>query len=395
MSNQIFIGDNLEVMSSHSFKKYHNKIKMIYIDPPYNTKSNKSYLDNYCSINWSDFIKDRLSLTKDLLKEDGVIFISIDDNELVNLKIICEEIFGKSNFIGIFITQQSQRSNAKHINTVHEYILCFAKNKSRVPPFKISRLLLTKDKSIINSLYTEIRPIINKQGIDIASKEISKIINKLCKENNISWLKNYNRIDVNGKIFFPMDLSTPNNPREINIPEINLKLDALKNRGWATDQKFIDLYKNNRLFFRNGRPYEKKYIEESYDNAPSVLNFFSRQGTNDLKKLGLSGLFDTPKPVDLVKFLILIATGENDYILDFFAGSGTTAQAVYEVNAENNRSNNYILIQKNEKINASNSVYKACKTYNINPDISDILIYRLNHYLSVNNKQKDYVISQH
>ena len=81
-----------------------------------------------------------------------------------------------------------------------------------------------------------------------------------------------------------MDLSNPSKPRAVNIPEINLTLNPLKSRGWASDKKFIDLYKNNRLFFRNGRPYEKKYLEESEDNAPSILNFFSRQGTNDVKK---------------------------------------------------------------------------------------------------------------
>ena len=127
MKNEIYIGDNLKVMNDISFKKYYEKIKMIYIDPPYNTQGQKSYNDKSSSQNWATFMEERLKASKKLLKTDGVIFISIDDNEYANLKNVCENVFGKENFVGTFITQQAQRSNAKHINTVHEYILCFAK----------------------------------------------------------------------------------------------------------------------------------------------------------------------------------------------------------------------------------------------------------------------------
>ncbi len=380
-------------MQSDNLKIYHNNIKMIYIDPPYNTQRDKSYFDKYNAQQWKSFIKERLVSSKKFLTEDGVVFISIDDNEQANLKIICEEVFGKDNFIGMFITKQSQRSNSKHINTVHEYILCFSKNKKNVKPFKISRLSITKDKSIILKLSKKVDEIIKIQGYEVAIKEINSIISQICKKNNISWLKNYNHIDKNGNIFFPMDLSTPNKPRDVSIPEINLKLNALNKRGWVSDKKFINLYNNDRLFFRDGRPYEKKYLVESFDNVPSILNFFSRQGTNNLKKLGLDEIFDTPKPVELIKFLILISTNVNDNILDFFAGSGTTAQAVYEVNSENNRNNKYLLIQKKEDISSNSNLYKTCKKHNIQPDISEILKYRINRYLELNNKEQDYILT--
>ena len=107
----------------------------------------------------------------------------------------------------------------------------------------------------------------------------------------------------------------------------------------------------------------------------------------------MTGIFDTPKPVELIKFLILIATDTNDYVLDFFAGSGTTAQAVYEVNKEKNRNNKYILIQKNEEVNENSSVQEACKKYNINPDVGDILIFTLNHYIKNKNIQDGYILT--
>ena len=129
MLNEIYIGDNLAIMKSKRFKKHKEKFKMIYIDPPYNTQVRKSYNDKLNSDTWIKFMKDRLKVAKTYLKQDGVIFISIDDNEYANLKILCDAIFGSDNFMGTFITKQAQRSNAKHINTIHEYILCFEKEK--------------------------------------------------------------------------------------------------------------------------------------------------------------------------------------------------------------------------------------------------------------------------
>ncbi|EQK94362.1 hypothetical protein N198_08100 [Helicobacter pylori UM037] len=109
---------------------------------------------------------------------------------------------------------------------------------------------------------------------------------------------------------------------------------TLKSRGWSSDEKLKELYYQNRLIFKNNRPYEKYYLKESQDNCLSVLDFYSRQGTKDLEKLGLKGLFKTPKPVGLIKYLLLCSTPKDSIILDFFAGSGTTVQAVMEVNRD-------------------------------------------------------------
>lgn len=137
--NEIYIGDNLAIMRSAEFKKFKSLVDFIYIDPPYNTKNSTfAYSDN--NSKWSLDIRLRLIEAKELLKETGVIFISIDDNEFASLVQICDEVFGKENKAGIFITKQSQRSNAKHINVVHEYVVAYAKSKTNLPRFYINRI---------------------------------------------------------------------------------------------------------------------------------------------------------------------------------------------------------------------------------------------------------------
>lgn len=390
MKNEIYIGDNLKVMNDTSFKKYEQKIKMIYIDPPYNTQGKKSYNDKIASIDWSYFMQSRLETAKKFLKDDGVIFISIDDNEFANLKIICDDVFGKDNFVGTFITQQAQRSNAKHINTVHEYILCYAKQKNKLHKFVINRMEIPEDRKMIEKLNCEVKKIIDAEGIEKANKALKNIIKEYCYNYNITWLKNYSNVDENGNIYFSVDLSTPGKPRRVDIESIGLKLEPLPTRGWSSDKKFIQLYNENRLCFKDNRPYAKHYLYEAEDNVPSILKFFSRQGTNDLKKLGLNNLFDTPKPVELLKFLIRIATNKNDLVLDFFAGSGSLAQAVYEVNEEDNKNINYILIQIPEAVNKKSEVYKTCQKFNIKPRVDEILKFRINYYLNKKNKKPDF-----
>lgn len=391
MANEIYIGDNLKVMQDASFlKKHQETIKMIYIDPPYNTHDLKCFNDRVSSEEWADFMQLRLMASKKLLKNDGIIFISIDDNEYANLKLICDNVFGKENFVGTFITLQSQRSNSRLINTVHEYILCYSKNKSKLHRFVIKRTQIPEDKKIIEKLTNEVNNIISEKGIEAANKELKKIVIDYCDRYNITWLKNYSNVDENGRIYFAVDLSTPGKPRSVNIESIGLRLDPLPTRGWSSDEKFIQLHNQNRLCFRNNRPYAKHYLSESENNAPSLIRFFSRQGTEDLKRLGLTNLFDTPKPVEMLKFLIRISIKNDDKVLDFFAGSGSLGQAVYEVNKEDNKNIEYVLVQAPEKINPKNKVFDACKKFGITPTVDNILKFRLEKYLALNNRSIDF-----
>lgn len=388
-NNYVFVGDNLSVMNSQVFRENAGLVDTIYIDPPYNTKRKFSYNDKQDRDKWLDFIKQRLVKAKELLKETGVIFISIDDNEYSYLKNLCDDIFQEKNCLGTFITMQSQRSNAKHINVVHEYVLAYAKDKKKAHEFRIKRMHIPSDRKMIESIVNSVKNDFIKNGNAHAQTVLNDLINKYCKDKNITWLKNYCSIDEVGNVYFGKDLSTPGNPRTVYIPEINLRLDALPSRGWSSDSKFKKLYEEGRLVYKNGRPYEKHYLTESEDNAQSVLDYYSRQGTHDLEKLGLKDLFDTPKPVELIKYLIRISTPKNGTVLDFFAGSGTTGQAVYEVNREDNSSRHYILIQLDEKIAKTTKAYEVCIKNGIEPLISETLIYRINTFLQNNNMLDD------
>lgn len=390
MQNKIFVGDNYDIFNSPIIDEFINKVGLVYIDPPYNNGNNYSYYNSRSQEDWKNYIEKRIKSSYKFMRADGVIFVSIDDSELTSLKDILNSVFGKENFVGTFITKQSQRSNAKHINTVHEYVLCYAKNKKKLPEFKINRVDIPEDRDMIKKLSLEVNKEFKKNGLISANKLLQKMITKYCISNNITWLRNYNNVDEDGKIYFAKDLSTPSKPREVNIESINLHLEPLSTRGWSSDKKFIELHNNKRLVFKGNRPYMKHYLEEAQDSAPSILNFYSRQGTEALKKLGINKLFDTPKPVEMIKLFIRLYGCRDCYIMDYFAGSGTTAQAVYEVNREDCKNNKYILIQLNEAINKKSSVYEECVNLSIKPKMQYILKYRIDKYLEMNNQEVDY-----
>lgn len=389
--NKIYIGDNLKVMNSTALNNFKNKVGFIYIDPPYNT-ANKNFAYNDKNDSWSSDIKERLELASTFMKQEGVIFISIDDNELSNLLYVCYKVFGKENYVGLFVTKQAQRSNAKHINTIHEYVICFAKNKKKLDKFYINRIENPSESDAIKNIINKVKKAM-ATSISDANVELKKSIEKYVIDTGETWIKNYSNIDDNGNIYFAKDLSTPAKPNRLDIEEIGLHLEPLKTRGWSSKEKILDLHRKNRLVFKGNRPYAIEYLDEAVNNVSSILDFYSRQGTNDLKKLGLDGLFDTPKPVELIKFLIRCSQHDDTLIMDFYAGSGTTAQAVYEINNEDKMKHNYILIQIDEKINKNNDAYHVMEKMGyMNATIDKAMLVRINKYLSLNNKIVDYDI---
>ena len=378
MKHKVYIGDNVAVMNGEDFSQYEGKVSVIYIDPPYNTKTKKSYNDKQAREEWLSFMGTRLFFARRYLNEEGVIFISIDDNEYAYLKMLCDREFGEKNCLGTFITKQSQRSNSKHINTVHEYILAYAKNKKKCPEFKVKRIDTPEGKQIIDALETyAVFSIATTETFDLALKEYRERVKEFCRDDNLSWLRNYNFIDKDGKPFFATDLSTPGKPRTVDIPEIGLHLDPLPTRGWSSDAKFIELHNAGRLIFRDGRPYAIHYLSEAEDSAPSILDFYSRQGNEDMKRLGLDGIFDTPKPVNMLKYLLRITGVKEGIVMDFFAGSGSFCQATEEVNKEDKKNLQCVLIQLDEDIAEGTEAYDRCKELGIEPNIPAVLEARL------------------
>ncbi|MGL2421722.1 site-specific DNA-methyltransferase [Helicobacter pylori] len=390
-NNAIIIGDNLDALKLLK-SAYSEKIKMIYIDPPYNTGNGDFiYPDNFrqdyqkilrevglmeidengkeieseslkffkntqgskTHSGWLSFMLPRLKLARDLLKEDGVIFINIDDNECANLKILCDEIFGEDNFVNTIIWEKkySPQNHTKWFSDNHDFILLYAKDK------EIWRPILLPRTSEMNARYKNLdndeRGVWKSSDLSVGS----------AVERNI----------------YP--IFNPYTKQEIYPPH---------GRSWVYSQeKLQELIADNRIFFPtsgSGVPRYKRFLNEvKQGTTPLTIWKYTEVGhTQDAKReikeiFDGQALFDTPKPKALLKRILEISTQENDIILDFFAGSGTTAHAVMELNAEDKGNREFILVQIDEQIKEDKSAYDFCKKElkSAKPVISDITIERV------------------
>ena len=331
--NFLIKGDNLKALK-HLQETHENRIKMIYIDPPYNTGKDFVYKDKYKKkgdkekhSSWLNFMYPRLSLARNLLKEDGVIFISIDNNEQANLKILCDEIFGEENFVAQVAWQNLDtiKNDAKYFSTNHEYILIYAKN-----------IFLTKICGIKKT------------------------------EKQRAYYKNYDN-DFRGDY-----LLTPIHAKSGNEKAI-YKYTFANGQTWTppkgtyprySKERLQEMEMDNRIFLDpNGKkaPQRKTFWSEINDRMPPISfwkyeDFGStRQSNLELSQLLTKGVFQNPKPVKLIRKILEIISDKDDIILDFFAGSGTTAQAVMELNAEDGGNRRFILVQLPEEIKEAKS----------------------------------------
>lgn len=362
--NLYITGDNLDALK-HLLKSYAGKIKCIYIDPPYNTDSDTFvYQDRFnftvddlmsrLSVSeteaqrildltkrgsashsaWLMFMYPRLQLARDLLADDGVIFISIDDNEQANLKLICDDIFGEENFVAQLIWERafSPKNDAKYISNSHDYICMFAK---RIDNFVIGRLPRTEEA---NARYTN--PDNDPRGPWMSS-DIS--------------VKTYSAAND-----YP--ITTPSG-RVIEPPA---------GRCWRLSKNaFLERLQDNRIWFGpdgNGTPRIKRFLSDlKFEGmAPISIQFYkevghSQEGAQEVVRLfDDKGVFDGPKPVRLLKRLITLANLDYDSIvLDFFSGSATTADAVMQLNAEDGGERKFIMVQLPELIEEDKPAYKA------------------------------------
>ena len=383
--NVLIRGDNLDVLKI-LYQNYHNKIKMIYIDPPYNTKSDEFiYKDDFkkseqelieeCGIEeeeidflqniygtkthsgWLSFMYPRLKLARDLLKEDGVIFISIDDNEQANLKIICDEIFGNDN-TDSFIWRKSgdgrdgKMKNTQTIRKDHEYIIFAFKD--------IKKLNKSLEKPNWINKYTnpDNDPRGNYKAGSISRKK------EASNENSKNF---YSVTSPSGKVF----------TRQFDIPK----------------KEFENLNNDNRIYWGiNGNAVPAIKIFENEKRKTNTSSLILNNGTTTDGTNYLNDIFETkkmgeeirPKPCQLLSKIIQISTktdkDEVDIILDFFAGSGTTGDAVMRLNAEDGGNRKFILVQWDEEINPKKNkeAHNFCKDNNLQPVISSICLERLN-----------------
>ena len=381
-------GDNLEVLKLLQ-ETYLGKIKMIYIDPPYNTGNDFVYndefsvsssefsersgnfdeegnllVDNYTRntesngrfhTDWLNMIYPRLKLARDLLSDDGVIFISIDDNEVENLKKVCDEIFGESNFVAEFvIASNSAKNNSKFVSVTHEYLLCIAKNKDMTPiNWKVKK---TNSESFIS---------ITKKLISdkLSNEEIHSELLALVKYPKYYEFDHYTYVDKRGP-FRASDLTAPGSKNKYDLLHpITKKPCKVGIRGWAYSEKEMDnLIKNDLLLFGRDEtviPQLKNYLFENETSLPkSVLFFDSQSSTKWIKSENLG--FDFPKAIEYIKFIVSMYPRDNNFtVLDFFSGSATTAHAVMQLNAEDGGNRKFIMVQLPEITDEKSEAFKA------------------------------------
>lgn len=356
-NNNILIeGDNYHALTSLNLIGKET-VDLIYIDPPYNTGHedfayNDKYVnsdDGYIHSKWLSFMSKRLSLAKELLKKEGIIFISIDSHEQANLKLLCDSIFGEQNFISMYprLTVKGGKTQTIYTTSNLDWLLCYAKdingsffNKKKLdddPAFKYSdKYVKTRGK-----YHT-------KQALDTVS---------------LGYIQSLDYpIEHNGKIYYPGGTKEPNGFRWT----------------WSKD-KYEFAIKNDFVEFKNGRVWPKKYLNASiekdsngyyikyeertknYSQLEFLENEFSNtNGTIDLQDMGLN--FPYAKPVSLIKLCTRLIPNKNAVVLDFFAGSGTTGQAVLDLNKEDGGNRRFILCTNNENGICENVTYPRLKT---------------------------------
>lgn len=355
-------GDNLEVLKLLQ-ESYLGKVKLIYIDPPYNTGNDFVYKDNFKTdkdedlfesgqkdelsqrlvVNpetasryhsaWLSMMFSRLKLARNLLSDEGLILISIDDNEVHNLRKLCDEpsLFGESSFIGQLVWKSRQNKDNRNVSGLsvdHEYVLCYAKKTPRRVFIGAER----KEEQYKN-------PDNDPRG---------------------PWVSG-NMVGI-----LPQDLR-PNCHYDLISPASGINYGKPK-MGWRYDKNTMGrLINENRIIWpesADGRPRRKVFLSDLSDDLPNYTsiigqNTYTRDGTSIIDDLFGGKFFDFPKPVELLKELIYQTTSSGDLILDFFSGSGTTAHAVQSLNSEENLKRKFIVIQVPELLDEKSEPYRA------------------------------------
>ena len=346
-------GDNLEVLKLLQ-TAYYRKVKMIYIDPPYNTGNDFVYADDFADpmarykevtqqttksnpetmgryhTNWLNMMYPRLRLAANLLRDDGVIFISIDDNEVTNLRKVCDEVFGEENFIGTILwKKKTNGNNMGFIPPVHDYLLVYA-------------------RSILD---------IKDIGYDVTEEYINKIYSNPDNDPRGAWTTMDLSANHKGP-YFP--IINPATGESFNPPE---------GRYWVFNEEEVQrrIADGRIIFGKTGmtRPVQKVFAAERIKGKIRAESWWDKHGMNEdataeIRELfGQGKLFTHPKPSKLIYNLIKISTESDDLILDFFSGSATTAHAVMQLNAEDGGNRRFILVQLPELCDEKSEAYKA------------------------------------
>jgi len=371
--NLIIHGDNLHALKA-LMPQYAGRIKCIYIDPPYNTGNEgwcyndnvnsplmKEWLDKNANPvdkedlqrhdKWLCMMWPRLKLLHELLMVDGIILISIGDDEVHHLQSICDEIFGDENYVGTFVWEGGLKNDSKFISKSHDYILCFAKNFISVKE-GVGRW--RKKKSGLEDIYKAADELRLKYGKDYAamSQALDDWYSCLDKKNPAWAHRHYDRMDEGG-IYFAGDISWPGGggPKYEVINPITKKPAKTPNRGWvfSSIERMQEIIAENRVDFPtsdDNTPTLKRYLHETEGQVlASVIYKDRRAALKALREIMGKDVFENPKDMDVIADIISVVSDKDAIILDSFAGSGTTAHAVLGLNKEDGGNRKFILVE--------------------------------------------------
>lgn len=395
--NLMIEGDNLEVLKLLQ-KSYAGKVKLIYIDPPYNTGKDFVYPDsfqdsirNYLEITgqmeggkkkssnteasgrfhttWLNMMYPRLKLAQSLLTRDGAIFVSCDETEQPRLRAAMDDVFGQENFIADMVWAAGRKNDSRLISVSHEYIVCYARDTGYLAEQKIE---WRQRKKGLEDIYAQYESLKREHGTNYAamSAGMKKWYKELADSHPSKAHKHYCQVDKRG-VYFAADISWPGGggPKyEVLHPRTNkpVKVPA---RGWITPdpkkmQEWID---DDRVRFgvnEEAVPCLKKYLRDSELQPPySVFYQDGRAATKRLRKLMGGDCFDFPKDENVLQELVAMMTSAEDLVIDFFAGSGTMGHSVMAQNALDGGNRRYILVQLPEPLDPENKEQKAAADY--------------------------------
>ena len=389
-------GDNLDVLKLLR-ESYLNKVKLIYIDPPYNTGNDFIYRDEFSQTSeqykselgetteegiklfkntdtngrfhsdWCSMMYSRLILSRSFLTEDGAIFISIDENEVNTLKTICDEVFGASNFVAELIWSAGRKNDSKYISVSHEYVLCYFKNSQYI---KDNKIVWRERKQGLDDIYSKYEALKKQFGNDFSQieKELKAWYKGLPDGHPAKDHAHYSRVDEKG-IFFADNISWPGGggPKYEILHPVTNKPVKIPSRGWLTNELTMkDWIKQGRVEFakdENGVPTLKSYLKDREFSVPySVFYKDGRAASKRLAALLGEKVFENPKDEEVIQRIIEFSgTQDNDVVMDFFSGSATTAHALFLANANQNKKRRFILVQLPETIDVKKASSEKSK----------------------------------
>ena len=350
--NLLIEGDNYHALSVLNYT-HEKKVDIIYIDPPYNTGKKDEFNfndqwidenDSYRHSKWLSFMEKRLQLAKSLLKNSGVIFISIDDNELTQLRLLLDEIFDR-NFIALFIHKNNSSKNQANLVSVStEYLLLYKRTKDGLKG-KEWRIFKKGAKDIART-YEKLKA----KGLSL--EEIEDQIKEMYSRPKYMHLGRWNKVDERG-VFVDADLSREGGSKDYTIINPNSKKPCvIPDRGWGKSyEELLRLQKEDLIWYgdESTPPRMKVFItDENFMVPDSLLYFDNSIDTRMIKNMFGELVFENPKPLELIKTIITMSSEKNAVVLDFMAGSGTTGHAVLELNKEDGGNRQFILCTNNE-----------------------------------------------